>query len=151
SGGPPNVTRVEQDGTGVTYAGYWYPNAGTFNSGGSATLAQGANSSATIAFNGTGVTWIGYQDQWSGIANVYVDGVFKAQVDTYSSSSKARSALYTVTGLTNGSHKMTITVTGRMNASASGAWVWVDAFDVTSGGTATPPVTITRIEQNGTG
>jgi len=103
------------------------------HSGGSAVLAMDANSTATLAFNGTGATWIGYQDQWSGIAQVYVDGALKSQVDTYSSTAKAQSPLYTVSGLTNGAHTMSINVLGQKSASSSGSWVWVDAFDVASG------------------
>ncbi len=38
---------------------------------------------ATFTFTGTTVSWIGYRDQWSGIALVYVDGVLNATLDTY--------------------------------------------------------------------
>ncbi len=78
---------------------------------------------------GTAVKWIGYKDPWSGIANVYVDGTLKTQVDSYSASGQAQQVLYTITGLNPGSHTLVIEVTGRKNTSAQYAWIWVDAFD----------------------
>jgi hypothetical protein len=135
----PSVTRVEQNGTGVTYTGSWAANSGSFNSGSSATLSMDSSATATLAFNGTGATWIAYQDEWSGMASVYVDGVLKAQVDTYASPNKAKSPVYSISGLAAGNHTLTIKVLGQKNASSGGSWVWVDAFDVTSGGTTTPP------------
>jgi hypothetical protein len=153
---PPTATvaRVEQNGAGVTYTGQWITNGGSANSGGSAVLAGAAGSKANLAFNGTGVSWIAYRDEWSGIANVYVDGVLKAAVDTYSSPGKAQAVAYTVSGLASGSHTLTIEVTGTRNPSSAGAWVWVDAFDVTSGGSAstalpgTCSTTVQHVEQD---
>ena len=81
----------------------------------------------------TGVTWIGYADEWAGIARVFVDGTLRATVDTYSSPSQARKPLFTVSGLAPGSHTLRIEVTGTRNAASGGAWIWVDAFDVAGG------------------
>jgi hypothetical protein len=103
------------------------------NSGGSSVMAMDAGSRATVTFNGTGVTWIGYRDAWSGIANVYVDDVLKGSVDTYAASDVAQAKLYSVSGLPSGSHKLSIEVSGKKGTSSHGLWVWVDAFDVTSG------------------
>jgi hypothetical protein len=100
-------------------------------SGGSAALAMDADSSATVSFTGTGITWIGYQDQWSGIANVYVDGTLQsAPVDTYMASEKIQSHVYSITGLSPGVHTLMIVVAGTHDAASAGAWIWVDAFDV---------------------
>jgi hypothetical protein len=141
AGGTATSGRVEQNGSGVTYTGTWSPNSGSFNSGGSAVLSMTANSTATLSFNGTGATWIGYQDQWSGIAQVYVDGALKAQVDTYSATIKAQSPIYTVSGLSSGPHTMTIMATGQQSASSGAPWVWVDAFDVGSAASSGTPST----------
>ena len=103
------------------------------NSGGSSAMAMDTGSRATITFNGTGVTWIGYRDAWSGIANVYVDDVLKSTVDTYAASDVAQAKQYSVSGLASGSHKLSIEVTGKKGTSSQGLWVWVDAFDVMSG------------------
>jgi hypothetical protein len=77
------------------------------------------------------VTWIGYKDQWSGIAHVFVDGVEQSSVDTFASPAVPQAANYTVTNLARGLHTLTIQVTGTMDASSAEAWVWVDAFSVT--------------------
>jgi hypothetical protein len=139
---PPTVTRIEENGGGVTYSGNWFNNAGVFNSGSAAKLAMDANSRATLTFNGVGATWIGYGDQWSGIARVYVDGKVASEVDTYATSSKPQATLYSVSNLSDGPHTLTIEATGQKNPASGGAWIWVDAFDVmqtSSGGGSTPP------------
>ena len=100
-------------------------------SGGTAALAVDPNSSVTVTFNGTGITWIGYQDQWSGIANVYVDGSQQSpSVDTYAVFQIAQSSVYSIGGLSSGAHTLMIVVTGKHDAASAGSWVWVDAFNV---------------------
>ena len=143
---PPGTTiSVEENDASISYSGPWFPARYNFLSGGSGTLAMDAGSRATFKFNGVGASWIGYQDQWSGIANIYVDGVLKAQVDTYASPSKSQQSLYSVTGLAAGAHTLTIEATGTHNSSSGGSWIWVDGFKY-----VTPPTTsttTTRVEQ----
>ncbi|MGD0135331.1 MAG: hypothetical protein ABSE57_25070 [Bryobacteraceae bacterium] len=128
----PIVVRYEQNNPAVQYTGTWYPNSGAFNSGGSATLAMDAGSEAKFTFTGTGVTWIGYRDEWSGLAKVYLDGVLKATIDTYSAAAQAQAPEYSISGLSDGAHRLTIVVTGQRDSESNGDWVWVDAFDVTT-------------------
>jgi hypothetical protein len=132
---PPQGTTTtvvyQQDNTAIQYTGTWYPNSGAFNSGGSAVMAMDAGSQATLTFTGTGVTWIGFSDAWSGIAQVYVDGALVNNIDTFAATQAAQATQYSVTGLTNGAHTLKIVVTGTKNAQSGGSWVWVDAFDVT--------------------
>ena len=130
------VVRYEQNNPAVQLTGNWYPNSGAFNSGGSAVLAMDQGSQARFTFTGTGVQWIGFRDAWSGIAQVYVDGVLEGLIDTYSAEQQAQAVVYSISGLSNASHSLTIVVTGTRNANSGGAWVWVDAFDV-----SIPPVT----------
>jgi hypothetical protein len=131
------VTRTEQTAAAVTYVGTWYNNSMTVHSGSSAKLAVQTGARATFSFNGTGASWIAYRDQWSGIANVYVDGVLKSEIDTYASPAGGQSKVYSITGLSSGDHTLAVEVTGRRNASSGGAWIWVDAFETISGGTST--------------
>jgi Glycoside hydrolase 123 N-terminal domain/Glycoside hydrolase 123, catalytic domain len=138
------VTRIEQNDPSVIYTGTWSPNSGSFNSGGSAALSASQGARASFTFTGTGVAWIGYRDEWSGIANVYLDGTLKATVDTYATPAQAKTSVYSVSGLTSGSHTLIIEATGTKSAASSQAWVWVDAFDVTADSTtgstgSTPP------------
>jgi hypothetical protein len=89
------------------------------------------SSAAKFNFTGTAVNWIGYRDAWSGLADVYVDGTLKATVDTYSANSQAQAVQYSISGLANVPHTLTIVVKGQHSSASAGSWVWVDAFDVT--------------------
>ena len=132
AGGLPAATvgRIENDNPGVTYTGIWYPNMNTVHSGGTAVLAVGAGSAISLNFNGTGIAWLAYRDEWSGLARVLLDGELKSTIDTYLLPGQARTAAYRVEGLTPGNHSLTIEVTGTHNQRSGGAWVWLDAFDV---------------------
>ena len=127
---------VQQDNAAVQYSGTWFPNLGTINSGGSAVLATDAGSKAQFTFNGTGISWIGFSDPWSGIAQVYLDGTLVSTVDTYSAVQKAQAIEYSASGLTAGSHTITIVPTGTHDSQSAGSWVWIDAFKVTEPFTA---------------
>jgi len=124
--------RFEQTDPSISYAGTWYPNGGAYNSGGSAVMAMDPASQAQFHFTGTGVKWIGFSDPWSGIAQVYVDGGLVATIDTYSAAQQAQKVQYSVNNLSNGAHTMQIVPTGTQDSQSGGAWVWVDAFDVTT-------------------
>ena len=122
---------IEQNNPAISYTGNWYLNTNPIMSGGSAVLAMDSSSSATVTFTGTGISWIGYQDQWSGIATVSVDGTPEsAPVDTYASSQKVQSTVYSVSDLSPGTHTLMIVVTGAHDAASAGSWIWVDAFVV---------------------
>ena len=128
---PPTSTGaslVEETSPVVTYTGSWSANQQAGHSGGGARLAMDAGSGATFTFSGTSASWVGYRDEWSGIATVRVDGVLKGTVDTYSTPQQSKTALYTVSGLSNGRHTLTVEATGTRNKASAGSWVWVDAF-----------------------
>ena len=122
--------RVEENHPALAYYGRWYSNQGSAHSGGAAAMATDAGARVQIAFNGTGIAWNAYQDEWSGVARVYLDDSEKATVDNYHSPT-VRSVPYSVAGLPAGPHVLTIEVTGTRNSSAKGGWVWLDSFDVT--------------------
>src|SRR4029434_2696788 len=115
----------------MTSRGHWYATSTPSLAGGSAALAVDAGSRASLSFTGSGVSWITYEDQWSGVARVYIDGELKTTVDEYASPARIAVAAYTISGLSPGAHTITIEETGSRNRSSQGAWVWVDGFDVT--------------------
>ncbi len=125
---------VEQTNTAVNYGGHWFQTTGAAYSGGSVNSATDTGAWVNFSFNGTGVTWIGYRDQWSGIAQVFVDGALQSTVDTYLSPNEAQTQTYSVTGLVSGPHTLKIVVTGTQDSTSGGAWIWVDAFNVIGGG-----------------
>jgi hypothetical protein len=122
--------RIEENNPALLYTGRWYSNGSPVHSSGSAVLAMDAGSRVNVAFNGTGISWLAYRDEWSGVARVYVDGVEKTTVDNYQSPAAARVTPFILTGLSAGAHTFTIEATGTRSANAKGAWVWVDGFDV---------------------
>ncbi|OFW40805.1 MAG: hypothetical protein A3F70_16555 [Acidobacteria bacterium RIFCSPLOWO2_12_FULL_67_14] len=121
---------VEENHPALVYTGRWYSNESPLLGSGRALLATDAGASMSIGFNGAGINWISYRDEWSGVARVFIDGELKATVDTYRSPAKALSVSYSVAALTPGAHVLTIEVTGIHNESSKGAWIWVDGFDV---------------------
>ena len=71
--GPPasaGTTRIEETSPAVTYTGTWYPQYRSDLSGGSIVESPDLNGSATLAFNGTAASWIGFRASWGGIAEV---------------------------------------------------------------------------------
>jgi hypothetical protein len=146
---PPGAIRFEQDSAAVVYTGTWSANTMSAHSGGSAVLAMDAGARASFAFTGTSVSWIAYRDEWSGKANVYVDGILKSTIDTYATPAQAQAVTYSIGGLTAAAHTLIVESTGTKSAASGGAWVWVDAFDVSSALPPPPPPTgWTRYEQS---
>ena len=123
-------SRVEDTDPSVTYYGTWSVNVNLNHSGGTAHLSTDPGATATVAFSGTGVHWIGYRDQWSGIASIILDGDFLQTVDTYASPAQAQAVMFRTGALGSGSHTLAIEATHSHRASATEKWVWVDAFDV---------------------
>ena len=119
------------------------PNTGS----GTAALSATAGATATFTFTGTAVSWIGFRGPVAGIANVYVDGALVAQPDLYAPADQIRVPVFTMANLAPGSHTLRIEVTGQRNAAAIGAYVIVDAFDVTLPSPAPP---VSRVEQTAT-
>jgi hypothetical protein len=148
--GGGTTTRAEENSAAVQYAGSWSTNSSTLHSGGSAVLSISTGARATFTFNGTAARWIAYRDEWSGIAKIYIDGVFQTQVDTYASPAQAKAVVYTTPTLTAGAHTLTVEVTGQKSGAAQSAWIWIDAFETTgdggSGGTGGSTGTFVRVE-----
>ena len=117
------ITRFEQNDPRITYTGTWYSNTNSLESGGSALLANLKGSQAVVIFNGTGISWVGASDYYSGICYLTLDGA-PISVDTASPSGATlyQQRLFTVRGLTPGLHRMTIEVIHSHDASTNGSW-----------------------------
>ncbi len=77
------ATNVEQTDPSINYLGRWFTQNGAQYSGGSVNMAVDPGARIDLTFNGTAVNWIGYRDQWSGLAQVLLDGNLQQTVDTY--------------------------------------------------------------------
>jgi len=129
---PPVAGRVEETGAAVTLSSGWtqatpdwYAWRGTV-----AVRSDVPGATATYAFSGTSVTWIGQRSNLSGIALVKVDGGAGVAVDLFARNVETNSPVFAVNGLSPGTHTLTIEVTGTRNQESQGNAVVVDAFDI---------------------
>jgi hypothetical protein len=127
----PDAPRAQETDPSVTYTAGWTQDTESRPwSGGTAALSTTAGVRATFAFTGTSVSWIGFRGPQTGIARVFLDGGFVAEVDTFSTTEEVQAVVFTPTGLTDASHTLTIEVTGRKNAASTNTFIVVDAFDL---------------------
>jgi len=108
-------------------------------SNGGATASDQAGAQATFTFTGTSVNLDRRRWTEEGIARVFLDGSFVAEVDTYSPTKEVQVPLFTALDSPIPAIRLTIEVTGRKNVASNFAFVLVDAFDV-------PAVTISRLQ-----
>jgi hypothetical protein len=90
---------------------------------------QEAGARAVFHFTGTAVSWIGYRDASSGIARISIDGVVRADLDTFAFAPAAQAIVYTLSALPPGEHTLSVEATGTRHPLSGGDWIWVDAFD----------------------
>lgn len=122
------VSRLQETDPAVIYSAGWIPSdPRRASSGGTAAQSARPGERATFTFAGTSITWIGARGPLTGIARVFLDGVFVAEVDTYAPNDQIQAAVFAATDLADASHTLTIESTSPR--------VIVDAFDVTSSGT----------------
>ncbi|HET7669414.1 MAG TPA: hypothetical protein VFK84_03315 [Burkholderiales bacterium] len=95
---------------------------------------QAAGETVTLPFRGTGISWVGYRGPDAGIATVQIDGGAPVTVDLYSPTAIYQAEAFTISGLADTEHRITITATGGSNPAATGARVVVDAFEVMTPG-----------------
>jgi hypothetical protein len=93
-----------------------------------------AGETMTVSFRGTAINWIGYRGPDAGIAQVQMDGGTAVSVDLYAASATYQPVVWALTGMTDGTHTLTIKSTGTKNATSSGARVVVDALDIITPG-----------------
>ncbi len=131
----PAVSRLQETDPDITYTAGWAADS-TLRawSAGAARLTTTPGAQATFNFSGSAVTWVGARGNQSGIARVFLDGNFVADVDCYSSTEQIQAAVFTTTGLADAPHTLTITSTGAQNPASSGNLLVVDAFEVTTSG-----------------
>ncbi|HJU44099.1 MAG TPA: Ig-like domain-containing protein [Vicinamibacterales bacterium] len=129
---PPSVMGTRLEETTMSYSTGWTQGdtSGAW-SGGAAAVATAAGSRATVTFTGTEARWIGARGPNAGIARIYLDGAFQAEVDLYNPT-QIQGTMYTATGLAPGSHTMAVEVTGNKHPASSGTTLVVDAIDIRS-------------------
>jgi hypothetical protein len=119
-------TTTQEASPTVTYDG-WTGATSPSTSGGTYRTDGKAKATSSLAFTGTGVTWVTATGPSEGKATVTVDGSVVETVDLYSPT-VAWQVAEAITGLTSGSHTIIITVLGTKDAVSAGTQVVVDAF-----------------------
>jgi hypothetical protein len=126
-----STTAVDDSATSGTDSFAYGSNWGTASNvsdlyDGTARWNSTAGSTATFTFTGTSAVIYGVKDADQGIATYSVDGATAKSVDDYSPSRLAGAALFSVTGLSSGTHTITITVTGTHNSASSNDVIALD-------------------------
>lgn len=124
------TVRVEDGDSRLGWTGTWSSVAHSDMSGDSYRVSTAAGSSVTVAFTGTSISVVGAQYSTFGKAEILLDGVSKGTIDLYAPELRSERLLYRATGLSSGSHRLTVKVTGTRNAASKGTMVDIDAFDV---------------------
>jgi len=118
---------VSSGTTTFSYAGTWGTATGIGDLfSGTAHWTNTGGSAATITFTGTSATVYGVKDVDQGIATFSVDGGSATTVDDYSATRVADGSLFSVTGLTAGTHHITVTSTGTKNSSSANVTLALD-------------------------
>ncbi|MFP2931714.1 cellulase family glycosylhydrolase [Pyxidicoccus sp. 3LG] len=134
---PPTGTVQLNDatvGSGVgqfQYAGTWESGTGTGKFQEDDHFSSTTNASFAVLFDGTQVRFYGSAASHHGIATVSIDGGAAVDVDFYASTRQEQKLLWTSPQLAAGAHTLTVTVSGRKNASSSGYTLNADRVDLT--------------------
>ncbi len=129
---PASGTCLEDTASSLSFGVDWTQGDTTRGwSGGTAAVSATAGARAFVTFTGTELSWIGLRGSQAGIARIFLDGAFSAEVDLYSPSD-IQGVVFATTGLAPGSHSLAIEVTGSRNPAATNNLVFVDAVDVRS-------------------
>ena len=105
----------------------WRTAAVSKASGGRYAVEHLKGASTSFSFAGTSVTWLTSRGPTMGRAKVYVDGVLKATVDNYAARLRW-GVRRTVTGLSQGTHTVTVVVSGAKRRASTGTDVVVDRW-----------------------
>jgi hypothetical protein len=121
--------RYEEEDPAVVYSsGNWiFRNLNRTWSEGSISESSIAGATATFTFSGTSVSWIGCRKLSTGSADIFLDGVFVQQVETYLAPpvEAYQTTIFRADGLSAGTHTLKI-----VHTSTTGSYTVIDAFDV---------------------
>ena len=126
---------VDQGDHRIATRGSWTTYSAPALAGGSYMFTNATGNEYAIAFNGTRLDLLATVGPKYGIASVSVDGAAAVPVDFYAASTATQRIVYTTGDLAPGAHTVHVVCTGQRNASATDAYVGLDAALIT--GTAT--------------
>jgi len=130
-------TVIDSSSSEITYTGTWRTTRHTDDRGGSVRF-QFTAGSASMTFTGTSVAYLSRTTKSSGISTVSIDGQAVATVNGYSAITEHQKTAFSTTSLSNSTHTITITRTGKKDVRSAGTNLIVDAF-VVNAETSTSP------------
>jgi hypothetical protein len=102
-----------QSSVATVVTGSWHTATSSYYSGGSARYATAAGASATFrATSARSIAIVATKAKTRGSFKVYVDGVYKRTISTYSTTTKYRQLVYQFSWSSAGTHKVKIVVSG---------------------------------------
>ncbi|HET6350690.1 MAG TPA: L,D-transpeptidase family protein [Coriobacteriia bacterium] len=125
--GPVPETTIEDSSDQLSRIGSWWVSKRGGASYGRAWRTKSKGASISVRFDGSGVTWFGRKDPEGGLAEVLLDGKRVAKVTQYREAVAEHVAGYSISGLSAGTHTLTVRALGRKGA-GGGKKVDVDGF-----------------------
>jgi hypothetical protein len=92
----------------IKWAGSWLPQSGTTWFGGSARSTWAAGATATLAFDGRGIAWVGRRGPSRGLVRVWIDNVYAGTVDLRAPAFAPRSIVFEKAWSAAGNHTIRI-------------------------------------------
>ena len=120
--------KVDDRASGISYSGGWSQISASRYYQSTSTYSTSAGAFAEYTFSGTHISWLGPKGSDHGKADVYVDNVLEATVDTYATARADLENLFTKSGLVPGPHTIKIVLRSDKNPASSDRYVEVDAF-----------------------
>jgi hypothetical protein len=112
------------------YVSDWTRTLGSADYAGTHIDSARTGATATFTFTGKTLTAGVVKSRYGGYADVYVDGVKKARISLYASSTLYRQSVRLATFTTSGTHKVVIKVVGAHQSGSSGNHVYLDRLTV---------------------
>jgi photosystem II stability/assembly factor-like uncharacterized protein len=122
--------RYESHRDAINYEGDWRMLYNSSYSSSKANFSDAVGARASLNFVGTGVSWVGNTANDLGVAKVYIDYEFVADVDQFSDNIKGMKSVFSIKTLNYGPHTIIVEVSGKNNRLSRGKRIVIDAFDV---------------------
>jgi hypothetical protein len=104
------MSAVSQSSSAVHYTGRWSSSTSSTWWGGTARWSSTKYSTVAYRFTGRSIAWIALKAATRGRASIYVNGVYKATVDLYSATTKAKFVVWSANYSTSAARTITIKV-----------------------------------------
>lgn len=127
---PAPMVRHEQSAPQLWFSAGWDTIDWPSLSGGTHLRTDKSGGAASVQFVGRAIDLIVTKSSGYGIAKVTLDGGTPVLIDLYSASSAYKQRAWSVSGLADTTHTVTIEWTGTKNASSTGTMISVDAIDI---------------------